>query len=67
MAIIKVGDLDDRVQDWVRMQGRALSASDLVDEDMVLEKLEERDPLLFDKIKNPQKYSVSRWKILDIE
>ncbi len=69
MAVIKVGDLDDEIQEWLRKYWKysgKLYWDELVDKDLVLEKIEETDPLLFDQIKNPEKYKISRWELLDV-
>jgi len=73
MAVVKITDLDDRVQDWLEKYWDEKGTADhvkvryaIVDTDLVFETMEKVNPLLFDQIKNPKKYIFSRWELLDI-
>ena len=69
MVIAKIRDLDDRLQEYLGER----DTNTIVDTDLVLEMIEEDDPSLYDQIKhlkypekNPEKYIISRWELLDV-
>ena len=67
MAVVRVDDLKDEVRDFVMEYWKDHPyCNEFIDEDLVFEKIEKYNPLLFDQIKNPQKYIISRWELLDV-